>query len=230
MTKDKGSFRNTKQRVKTAKGRKLSSSLWLERQLNDPYVKFAKQDGYHSRAAYKLLEAEEKHKFIKPGQIAIDLGAAPGSWSQILVKKINPEKTEGKVIALDLLDIKRVKEAIFVRGDFLDLEIQKRLIKLCGGKKADIILSDMAPSTLGNRSADHLRIMGLADEALYFCKDHLRDGGSFFIKIFQGGDEKKYVDELKTLFSEVKYLKPKSSRADSKEIYVFCRGFQKKSK
>ena len=228
MKKSGGNFRTTKQKMKTAKGRKISSTLWLERQLNDPYVQQARRDGYHSRAAYKLLEADEKHKFLRPGLVAIDLGAAPGSWSQILVNVVKPEKSGGIVVAIDLLPIKKVKDITFIQGDFLDMEMQKKLIAETGGRKADIIVSDLAPQTLGNSSADHLRIMGLAEEALMFCKDLLKDGGSFFIKIFQGGDEKKYVDELKSLFSEVKYLKPKASRQDSKEIYVFCRGFGKK--
>ena len=214
--------RNLKQRVKTANKRSLSSQKWLERQLNDPYVARAKREGYRSRAAYKLLEIDEKYKILKPGQKIVDLGAAPGGWSQIAAKVVGPK---GKVVGIDLLPIDPMPGVEFIELDFLDESAPGRLIEMLGGP-ADVVMSDMAANTTGHKKTDHLRIIGLAEAAIYFAREILSPGGAFIAKVFQGGTENQLLADLKRDFAVVRHVKPAASRTDSAELYVMATGFR----
>jgi len=214
--------RNLKQRVKTAHKRTLSSQKWLERQLNDPYVARAKREGYRSRAAFKLLEIDEKYHLLKPGQRIVDLGAAPGGWSQIAATKVGPK---GKVVGIDLLPIDPMPGVEFIQLDFLDESAPSRLIEMLGGP-ADIVMSDMAANTTGHKKTDHLRIIGLAEAAIYFAREILAPGGAFVAKVFQGGTENQLLADLKRDFAVVRHVKPAASRADSAELYVMATGFR----
>ncbi len=209
--------------VKTAKHRKLSSTLWLHRQLNDPYVARAKAEGYRSRAAYKLLEIDEKFGLLKKGARVVDLGCAPGGWLQVAVKK-----GAGKVVGIDYLEMPGVPGADVLKLDFLDERAPAKLKALLGGE-ADLVLSDMAAPTTGHKSTDHLRIVALADAALDFALDVLAPGGVFVSKVFQGGAEGALLARLKENFTIVKHAKPKASRAESAEMYVVATGFRGKS-
>lgn len=221
-TKTGSGARNLKQRVKTAHKRTLSSQKWLERQLNDPYVARAKREGYRSRAAFKLLEIDEKYHILKPGQRIVDLGAAPGGWSQIAAKKIGPK---GKIVGIDLLPIDPMPGVEFIQLDFLDESAPGKLIELLGGQ-ADIVMSDMAANTTGHKKTDHLRIIGLAEAAIYFAREVLAPGGVFLAKVFQGGTENQLLADLKRDFAVVRHVKPAASRADSAELYVLATGFR----
>jgi 23S rRNA (uridine2552-2'-O)-methyltransferase len=214
--------RNLKQRVKTAHKRSLSSQKWLERQLNDPYVARAKREGYRSRAAFKLLEIDEKYHILKPGQRVVDLGAAPGGWSQIAAKKVGPK---GKVVGIDLLPIDPMPGVEFIQLDFLDESAPGKLIEMLGGP-ADVVMSDMAANTTGHKKTDHLRIIGLAEAAIYFAREILAPGGAFVAKVFQGGTENQLLADLKRDFAVVRHVKPAASRADSAELYVMATGFR----
>jgi 23S rRNA (uridine2552-2'-O)-methyltransferase len=214
--------RSLKQRLKTAKKRTLSSQKWLERQLNDPYVARAKREGYRSRAAYKLLEIDEKYKILKPGQRVVDLGAAPGGWSQIAAKVVG---AKGKVVGIDLLPIDPMPGVEFIELDFLDESAPGRLIEMLGGP-ADVVMSDMAANTTGHKKTDHLRIIGLAEAAIYFAREILAPGGAFIAKVFQGGTENQLLADLKRDFAVVRHVKPAASRADSAELYVMATGFR----
>lgn len=214
--------RNLKQRVKTANKRSLSSQKWLERQLNDPYVARAKREGYRSRAAFKLLEIDEKYKILKSGQKIVDLGAAPGGWSQIAAKVVGPK---GKVVGIDLLPIDPMVGVEFIQLDFLDESAPGKLIEMLGGP-ADIVMSDMAANTTGHKKTDHLRIIGLAEAAIYFAREILAPGGAFVAKVFQGGTENQLLADLKRDFAVVRHVKPAASRADSAELYVLATGFR----
>ncbi|QFU16642.1 RlmE family RNA methyltransferase [Microvirga thermotolerans] len=214
--------RTLKQRVKTAHKRSLSSQKWLERQLNDPYVARAKREGYRSRAAFKLLEIDEKYHILKPGQRVVDLGAAPGGWSQIAARKVGPK---GKVVGIDLLPIDPLPGVEFIQLDFLDESAPARLIEMLGGP-ADIVMSDMAANTTGHKKTDHLRIMGLAEAAIDFAREILAPGGAFIAKVFQGGTESQLLADLKRDFATVRHVKPAASRADSAELYVMATGFR----
>jgi 23S rRNA (uridine2552-2'-O)-methyltransferase len=214
--------RNLKQRVKTANKRSLSSQKWLERQLNDPYVARAKREGYRSRAAYKLLEIDEKYHLLKTGQRVVDLGAAPGGWSQIAARKVGPK---GKVVGIDLLPIDPMPGVEFIELDFLDESAPGKLIELLGGP-ADVVMSDMAANTTGHKKTDHLRIMGLAEAAIYFAREILAPGGVFVAKVFQGGTESELLADLKRDFAVVRHVKPAASRSDSAELYVLATGFR----
>ncbi len=214
--------RNLKQRVKTAHKRSLSSQKWLERQLNDPYVARAKREGYRSRAAFKLLEIDEKYHILKPGQRIVDLGAAPGGWSQIAAKKVGPK---GKVVGIDLLPIDPMPGVEFIQLDFLDESAPGKLIEMLGGP-ADVVMSDMAANTTGHKKTDHLRIIGLAEAAIYFAREILAPGGIFIAKVFQGGTENQLLADLKRDFAVVRHVKPAASRADSAELYVLATGFR----
>jgi 23S rRNA (uridine2552-2'-O)-methyltransferase len=214
--------RNLKQRVKTANKRSLSSQKWLERQLNDPYVARAKREGYRSRAAFKLLEIDEKFKILKPGQKIVDLGAAPGGWSQIAAKVVGPK---GKVVGIDLLPIDPMAGVEFIQLDFLDESAPGKLIEMLGGP-ADVVMSDMAANTTGHKKTDHLRIIGLAEAAIYFAREILAPGGAFVAKVFQGGTENQLLADLKRDFAVVRHVKPAASRADSAELYVLATGFR----
>ncbi len=213
-------------RVKTAKGRKVSSTRWLQRQLNDPYVQQAKIDGYRSRAAYKLLEIDEKFKIFKKGQAVVDLGAAPGGWSQVAAEKIALGKAwGGRLLAIDLLDMRPIEGATIIKHDFLKIT-EDQISGWINQQKVDVVLSDMAASASGHTHTDHLLIMQLCEDAYFFAKEHLREGGVFIAKILQGGTENELLKLLKTSFKKVKHFKPKSSRSESAEMYVVCQDFR----
>jgi 23S rRNA (uridine2552-2'-O)-methyltransferase len=211
--------------VKTGGKRKLSSKLWLERQLNDPYVAQAKRDGYRSRAAYKLIEIDDKHHFLKPGLTVVDLGAAPGGWSQIAAKRVGAVNRKGKVIAIDLLEMPEIPGVSFAQLDFLANDAPAKLIEMIGGR-ADVVLSDMAANTTGHRKTDQLRIIGLVENAAAFAEDVLNPGGTFVAKVFQSGADADLLAQLKRDFAAVKHVKPASSRQDSSERYVLAMGFR----
>ena len=214
-----------KKKVKTARKRSLSSTLWLERQLNDPYVAQAKRDGYRSRAAYKLLEIDQRYRILRANQRVVDLGAAPGGWSQIAAAKVGAEQGRGKVVGIDLLPIDPIPGVEFAILDFLQPEAPDRLRAMLGGP-ADLVLSDMAANTTGHKKTDHLRIIGLAELAVDFACDVLEDGGAFLSKVFQGGTEGELLKLLKTSFTSVHHVKPNASRAGSAELYVLATGFR----
>lgn len=209
-------------RVKTAKKRKPSSTRWLQRQLNDPYVTEAKKLGYRSRAAFKLLELDERFGFLKKGLRVVDLGAAPGGWTQIAVDRVGPK---GKVVGMDILEYDPVPGAICMQGDFLADDSPARLKEALDGL-ADVVVSDMAAPTTGHPSTDHLRIIGLVEVALHFAMEVLAPGGVFVAKVFQGGTEKTLLDLLKRNFTTVRHAKPPSSRKESAETYVIATGFK----
>jgi 23S rRNA (uridine2552-2'-O)-methyltransferase len=211
--------------VKTGGKRKLSSKLWLERQLNDPYVAQAKRDGYRSRAAYKLLEIDDKHRFLKQGLVVVDLGAAPGGWSQIAAKRVGAVEGRGKVIAIDLLEMPEIPGVSFAQLDFLANDAPEKLLAMIGGR-ADVVLSDMAANTTGHRKTDQLRIIGLVESAAAFAADVLNPGGTFVAKVFQSGADAELLAQLKRDCATVKHVKPASSRQDSSERYVLAIGFR----
>jgi 23S rRNA (uridine2552-2'-O)-methyltransferase len=217
--------RDLKTRVKTGKSRTLSSKLWLERQLNDPYVAQAKRDGYRSRAAYKLIEIDSKHHLFKPGMRVADLGAAPGGWSQVAAKRVRAGEGSGRVAAIDLLEMPAIPGVDFVQLDFLDNAAPDKLKTMLGGP-ADIVLSDMAANATGHRKTDHLRIMALAETAADFAREVLAPGGAFLCKVLQGGTEATLLAQLKRDFASVKHVKPAASRADSAELYLLATGYR----
>src|SRR6201747_2321354 len=211
--------------VKSAGRMKLSSKLWLERQLNDPYVAQAKRDGLRSRAAYKLIEIDDKHHFLKSGITVVDLGAAPGGWSQIAAKRVGAADGRGKGIAIDLLEMPEIGGVSFAQLDFLTDDAPEKLLAMMGGR-ADVVLSDMASNTTGHRKTDQLRIIGLVENAAAFATDVLNPGGTFVAKVFQSGAEGELLAQLKRDFATVKHVKPASSRQDSSERYVLATGFR----
>ena len=211
--------------VKTGGKRKLSSKLWLERQLNDPYVAQAKRDGYRSRAAYKLLEIDDKYRVLKTGMTVVDLGAAPGGWSQIAAKRVGSTDGKGKVIAIDLLEMPEIAGVAFAQLDFLAADAPEKLLAMMGGR-ADVVMSDMAANTTGHRKTDQLRIIGLVEAAALFASEVLNPGGAFLAKVFQSGAEGELLAQLKRDFSSVRHVKPASSRQDSSERYVLAMGFR----
>lgn len=214
-----------KTRVKTARKRSLSSTLWLQRQLNDPYVAQAKRDGYRSRAAYKLLEIDERYRILRSGQRVVDLGAAPGGWAQVAARKAGVEAGRGKVVGIDLLPIDPLAGVDFAVMDFLDESAPERLKAMLGGK-ADLVMSDMAANATGHKKTDHIRIVALAELAIDFACEVLDSNGSFLAKVFQGGTEGELLRRLKTDFSAVHHVKPNASRAGSAELYVLATGFR----
>jgi len=215
-----GNARGLSVTLKTALGRSTQSQKWLVRQLNDPYVRAAKAQGLRSRAAFKLIELDDRFHLIKKGARCVDLGAAPGGWSQVLV-----QRGAAKVVGVDLLFVEPVPGATILEGDFMDDAMPGRLRELLGGK-ADLVLSDMAPNTTGHTDTDHIRIMGLAELALHFAQEMLTEGGAFVAKVFQGGSERALLDQLKKHFAVVKHAKPPASRKDSSELYVVATGFR----
>lgn len=211
--------------VKSGGKRKLSSKLWLERQLNDPYVVQAKRDGFRSRAAYKLREIDDKQRFLKSGQVVVDLGAAPGGWSQIAAKRVGALEGRGKVVAIDLLEMPELPGVAFAQMDFLDDRAPEKLRAMIGGG-ADVVMSDMAANTTGHRKTDQLRIIGLVESAAAFACEILNPGGTFLAKVFQSGAEAELLAQLKRDFTTVKHVKPAASRQDSSERYVLALGFR----
>jgi 23S rRNA (uridine2552-2'-O)-methyltransferase len=220
--------RALKTRVRTARKRSLSSTLWLERQLNDPFVAQARREGWRSRAAYKLIEMAEKYKLFRPGARIVDLGAAPGGWSQVAARAVKSGEGKGRVIGIDLLEIDPIEGVEFKVMDFHDPAAPERLREWLGGP-ADGVMSDMAANATGHRKTDHLRIVGLAELAADFACSVLAPGGFFIAKVLQGGSEGELLARLKKDFATVRHLKPKASRADSAELYVLATGFRGKS-
>jgi 23S rRNA (uridine2552-2'-O)-methyltransferase len=211
--------------VKSGGKRKLSSKLWLERQLNDPYVAQAKREGYRSRAAYKLIEIDDKYHFLKPGLTVVDLGAAPGGWSQIAAKRVGAASGKGRVVAIDLLEMPEIVGVTFAQLDFLADDAPNRLIAMMDGR-ADVVLSDMAANTTGHRKTDQLRMIGLVEAAAAFAAEVLKSGGTFLAKTFQSGADAELMTKLKRDFASVRHVKPASSRKDSSERYVLAVGFR----
>jgi len=212
-------------RVKTARGRTVSSQRWLQRQLNDPYVAEAKKRGYRSRAAFKLLQIDDQFRFLKPGARVVDLGAAPGGWTQVAVERTKAARAGGVVIGIDITPIEPVPGATVLAKDFYDDDAPAVLTELLAGP-ADVVLSDMAASATGDPQTDHLRIMGLAEAAHDFARQVLKPGGTFVAKVLRGGTERSLLDRLKKDFAKVRHVKPEASRADSAEMYVVGTGFR----
>lgn len=218
--KNEATTRMMDERVKTARGRKISSTLWLRRQLNDPYVKLANIKGYRSRAAFKLTELHEKFDLLEPGMSVVDLGAAPGGWSQIAL-----EHNVGQLIGIDILPMEAMAGAEFVELDFMDDEAPEVLKGMLNGR-ADLVMSDLAANTTGHRKTDHMRTVALVEAAADFGLQVLNPGGSFVSKVFQGGAEKNLLNLLKSRFDTVRHAKPKASRAGSPEMYLVAKGFR----
>ncbi len=213
-------------RVKSARGRKPSSTKWLQRQLNDPYVKAAQREGYRSRAAFKLIEMDDKLHFLKPGRCVVDLGATPGGWSQVASKRIRTEHGGGHLVAIDINKMEPVAGAHFLQVDFMDDKAPDQIRELIGGKDVDVVISDMAAPSTGHKQTDHLRIMGLCELALEFAREILAPGGVFVAKVLAGGTEHTLLADMKRDFRTVKHVKPKASRSDSAEMYVVATGYR----
>jgi 23S rRNA (uridine2552-2'-O)-methyltransferase len=220
-----GGGRDLKVRVKSGKGRSLSSKLWLERQLNDPYVARARREGFRGRAAFKLIEIDDKHRLLKQGARVVDLGAAPGGWSQVAAKRVGAAAGKGKVVAVDLLPMAPVAGVETIQRDFLDPHAPDEIKALLGGP-TELVLSDMAANATGHRRTDHLKIMALAEAAADFAREVLTPGGAFLCKVLQGGTEATLLATLKRDFAAVKHVKPSASRADSAELYLLATGFR----
>ncbi|MCA0873326.1 RlmE family RNA methyltransferase [Seohaeicola saemankumensis] len=222
--------RDLKVKVKTARGRKLSSTRWLQRQLNDPYVKRAQADGYRGRAAYKILELDDKYRFLVPGARVVDLGCAPGGWLQVAIKRINAlgekqGKAQGRIIGVDLQEVEPVPGAEIHQLDFMS-DGADDLVKGWLGGKADVVMSDMAAASSGHKQTDHLRIISLCEAAAYFAFDVLEEGGTFVAKVLAGGAEGDLQKILKQKFSKVANVKPPASRSDSSEKFVVATGYR----
>jgi 23S rRNA (uridine2552-2'-O)-methyltransferase len=221
-----GGQRLLHKKVKTAGKRSVSSARWLERQLNDPYVAASKREGLRSRAAYKLREIDARYNFLRPGQRVIDLGAAPGGWSQVAAERVKASDGKGQVVAIDYLNFEPIPGVEIIEMDFTDLAAEDILKSRLRGGRADVVLSDMAAPTVGHAKTDHLRIMGLAETAAAFAADVLEPDGIFLCKVFQGGTERDLLDALKRDFKVVRHVKPPASRQESSELYVLATGFR----
>jgi 23S rRNA (uridine2552-2'-O)-methyltransferase len=217
--------RSLKQRVKSNGKRTVSQTRWLERQLNDPFVARAKREGYRSRAAFKIIEINEKFKLFKPYGRIVDLGAAPGGWSQVAAKSVGSDKGKGKVIGIDLLEIEPIAGVDFQVMDFLLDDAPDRLKVMLGGE-ADVVMSDMAANTTGHKKTDHLKIVAIAELAGEFAREVLAPGGAFLAKVLQGGSEGELLNNLKRDFAAVRHYKPAASRPDSAELYVVATGYR----
>jgi 23S rRNA (uridine2552-2'-O)-methyltransferase len=217
-------------KVRVRKAKSESSRVWLERQLNDPYVQAARREGWRSRAAFKLIEIDDKHRFLKPGRRVVDLGAAPGGWSQVAAERTKAVTgsggTSGQVVAIDYLAFDPIAGVAIVQMDFTERDAPAKLTALLRDGGADVVLSDMAAPTTGHTHTDHLRIMGLAEAAYDFARDVLAPGGAFLCKVFQGGSEGDLLRALKRDFASVRHIKPPASRAESAELYVLALGFR----
>ena len=220
------------ERVKTARRRTASSTRWLQRQLNDPYVHAAKKEGFRSRAAYKLAEMDDKFHFLKPGGRVVDLGAAPGGWCQIAVQRVKAlegrGEKQGRVIGVDILDMEPMPGATIMKLDFLSDGADDKVKDVLGGE-ADVVLSDMAAHATGHRQTDHLKIMALCEAAAQFATEVLSEGGTYCAKVLRGGTENELLTMLKKHFQNVRHVKPAASRADSAEMYVLAQGFRKQN-
>ena len=208
------------QRLRTTRGRSVSQQRWLTRQLNDPYVALARKAGWRSRAAFKLIELDDRYKLLTPGCRVLDLGAAPGGWSQVAMKR-----GAGRIVAIDLLKIEPIAGVDFIHGDLAADGMDRTIVDRLGGR-ADLVLSDMAPNTTGHASTDHIRIIALAELALDLALETLAENGSFVAKVFQGGSERQMLDPLKRAFRTVRHVKPPASRKESSELYVVATGFR----
>ncbi|WP_029004316.1 RlmE family RNA methyltransferase [Azorhizobium doebereinerae] len=217
--------RPLKVRVKNARSRTSSSQKWLQRQLNDPYVARARREGWRSRAAFKLIEMDEKLHILRRGMRIVDLGAAPGGWSQVAAKKIGVEEGQGKIVAIDLLEMDAVHGVTFAQMDFLAPKAPEQLLAMLNGQ-ADLVMSDMAANTTGHKKTDHLKIIALVELAADFARQVLAPGGGFIAKVFQGGTEGTLLADLKRDYTTVRHLKPAASRADSAELYLVATGFR----
>ena len=216
-------IRNMHTKVKTARGRKLSSTLWLQRQLNDPYVQKARAEGYASRAAYKLIEMDDRYDLLKPGLRVVDLGAAPGGWCQVAAVRVESRAEDIRVVGIDYLDMDPVPGATILKKDFLDDDAPDALIEALGGHAPDLVISDMASPTTGHRKTDHIRTMALVEVALEFALEVLKPGGHFLTKTFQGGTEQNLLDQMKKSFKSVHHVKPPASRDGSVELYLLAK-------
>lgn len=221
-----GGNRRLAVRLRTARGRKLASTRWLTRQLNDPYVEEAKRRGYRSRAAFKLAEIDDKHHLLRTGMSVVDLGAAPGGWSQISAQRVQLMAGKGRVIAVDVVEMEPISGVTALKLDLTDSESAGRIRDALNGKKADLVLSDMHAPATGHKQTDHLRIMGLIEAALDLAEEILAPGGAFLCKVLQGGADKELVARLNRSFAKVRHVKPKASRAESAEMYVLATGFR----
>jgi len=222
--------RELRVKVKTARGRKLSSTRWLERQLNDPYVQRARREGYRGRAAFKILELDEKYRFLVPGARVVDLGCAPGGWCQVAVKRVNalgerPGKAIGTILGVDLQEVEPIAGAEIHQLDFMEDAADEKVKGWLGGK-ADVVMSDMAASASGHKQTDHLRIIALCEAAAAFAFDVLEEGGTFIAKVLAGGAEGALQQTLKKRFKSVANVKPEASRSDSSEKFVVATGFR----
>lgn len=221
-----GGTRRLAVRLRTAKGRKLASTRWLTRQLNDPYVEEAKRRGYRSRAAFKLSEIDDKYHLLTPGMSVVDLGAAPGGWSQVAAQRIKVMTGKGTVIAVDVVEMEPIWGVTALKLDLTDPDAAERIDDALNGKKADLVMSDMHAPATGHKQTDHLRIMGLVEAALDVAEDVLAPGGTFLAKVLQGGAGKELVARLNSSFAKVRHVKPKASRTESAEMYVLATGFR----
>jgi 23S rRNA (uridine2552-2'-O)-methyltransferase len=217
--------RGLKARLKPSKSRSLSSRRWLERQLNDPYVARAKREGFRGRAAFKLIEIDDKHRLLRKGALVVDLGAAPGGWSQVAARRVGSNEGGGRVVAVDLLPLTPIAGVEFIERDFLDPGAPQAIKAMLGGP-ADVVLSDMAANATGHRKTDHLKIMALAEAAADFAREVLAPGGAFLCKVLQGGTEATLLASLKRDFVSVKHVKPQASRSDSAELYLLAMGYR----
>ncbi len=211
---------------KTGKGRTVSQKIWLERQLNDPYVREARKQGYRSRAAFKLIEIDDKYKFLKPGGRVVDLGAAPGGWSQVAAQRVKAEEGRGKVVAIDMHGMDPITAVTIFKKDFYDDDAPQVLIDALGGEKADCVLSDMAAHATGHRQTDHINIIALAEAGYDFAKSVLKPGGTYLAKVLRGGTEGELLKMMKKDFAKVSHVKPMASRDDSAELFVLAMGFR----
>lgn len=225
-TPGSGAARVLKTRVKKKSGLKESSRRWLERHLNDPYVQRSKAEGFRSRAAFKLIEIDDRYKLLKPGQRVIDLGAAPGGWTQVAVARTGSKAESPRVVGIDYLGMDAVPGADVLLMDFLDDDAPARLLAALGGEPPDVVLSDMAAPTTGHRQTDHIRTMHLCEVAADFAMEVVKPGGHFLAKTFQGGTENELLARLKRAFTSVHHVKPPASRDESAELYLLARGFK----
>ncbi|MGD9867782.1 MAG: RlmE family RNA methyltransferase [Hyphomicrobiales bacterium] len=221
-----GGSRELSVRVKTARKRKPASTRWLQRQLNDPYVAAAKREGYRSRAAYKLAEIDDRYGLLKPGMTVVDLGAAPGGWSQVAAQRVRSVEGPGRVVAADINPVEPVPGVTILLADILDEASPGRIREALGGARADLVVSDMAAPATGHKQTDHLRTMSLCEAAYDFAGEVLAPGGGFLAKVIQGGTERGLLERLKRDFGTVRHVKPRASRADSAELYVLATGFR----
>ena len=221
-----GGGRRLAVKLRTAKGRKLASTRWLTRQLNDPYVIEAKRKGYRSRAAFKLIEIDDKHRLLKPGMVVLDLGAAPGGWSQVAAERVGATEGSGQVVAVDVVDIEPLPGVTPLKLDVNEAGSFDRIRAALKGARAGVVLSDMAPATTGHRGTDHLRVVALVESALDVAEGVLAPGGAFLAKVFQGGAGSELMARLKCSFAKVSHVKPKASRPESPEVYVLATGFR----